>query len=85
MDHKLVSAKGGRMTKRKYNEKIVIDGRKVNKHYSEIGKRGGKAKLKMYGVDYFKKLSALGVAARVKKAQAKKGIIQKVVEAVASI
>ena len=83
MDHRKVSARGGRMTKKKYGEMIVLaDGRKVNKHYSEIGRRGGKAKLKMYGIDYFKKLSELGVAARKKKAESKKPLMQRIVDTI---
>ena len=74
MDHKEVSAKGGRKTMRKYGKK----------HFSKIGKRGAKAKLAKYGTEYFTNLSRLGVEARKKKALAKKGIIERVVEAVTS-
>ena len=52
------------MTKEKYG----------SKHYAAIGKRGGEAKLKKYGPDYFKKLSAIGVAARQKKRQEKSAV-----------
>lgn len=85
MDHRKVSAKGGRMNKKNHSEMIEVDGKMVNKHFSEIGRRGIKANIKKHGTDYFTNLSALGVAARRAKAQAKKGIIQKVVEAVTSL
>jgi len=74
MDHREVSAKGGRATKRKYGKA----------YFSELGKRGGQANLTMYGVDYFKKLSAKGVEARKKKADAKKSLVQRVVENILS-
>ena len=85
MDHKLISAKGGRMTKKKYSEVIMVNGKKVNKHYSEMGKRGGKAKLKMFGVDYFKNMAAKSVEARKKKIEDAKSLGQKIVETVTSI
>ena len=75
MDHKLVSARGGRATKRKYGKK----------HFSELGKRGGASKLKMYGLDYFKRLSALGVEARKKKAEEKKELGKRIVEKLLSV
>ncbi len=75
MDHKKISSKGGRTTKKRYGKQ----------HFSDIGKKGGESKLKMYGIDYFKQLSQKGVEARRKKAEAKKGIVQRVVETIASI
>lgn len=72
MDHKIISARGGRKTKHLYGKK----------HFSEIGKRGGQAKLAKYGTEYFKKLSQMGVEARRKKAEAKKSLLQKVIEVI---
>lgn len=85
MDHKKISARGGLMTKKKYSETIEVNGRMVNKHFSDIGRRGIRANIKKHGTEYYTNLSALGVAARRAKAQAKKGIMQKVVEAVVSL
>jgi len=45
-----------------------------SEHYSAIGKRGAKAKMKRYGPDYFKRLSKLGVAARQKLSEEKSSL-----------
>lgn len=70
MDHKIISARGGKKTLKRFGKK----------HFSEIGKLGGAAKLKKYGTDYFKNISAKGVAARRAKAEKKKSLLQHVVD-----
>jgi hypothetical protein len=57
MNHKQISSKGGQTTKARYGVE----------HFSRLGKLGGAAKLKMYGPDYFRKISAIAVRARQKK------------------
>jgi len=64
MDHREISSKGGRTTKKRYGKE----------HFSKIGKKGAKSRLKKYGTAYFKELSKLGVEARKKKAEAKKNV-----------
>ena len=75
MDHIDIVTKGGMMTKKKYGRE----------HYSMMGKRSAKIRLKRFGIEGFKKLSALGVAARQAKAQSKKSLSQKIGEVIASI
>ncbi|MEK7180317.1 MAG: hypothetical protein AAB706_02480 [Patescibacteria group bacterium] len=57
MDHRIIARKGGNKTLEKYGRE----------HFSAIGKRGAEAKVRIFGPDYFTKLSALGVAARKAK------------------
>ena len=75
MDHKYVSSKGGRSTKRKYGKG----------HYSAMGKRSAEVRMEKYGTEGFLQLSRLGVEARKRKAEAKKGMLQKVMEKIASV
>lgn len=75
MDHKFVSAKGGRAVKKKYGKG----------HYSEMGKKSAEVRMEKYGTEGFRELSRLGVEARRRKAEAKKGILQKVMEKIASV
>ncbi len=57
MDHKKIAKKGGTTTREKYGKE----------HFSHAGKIGWQAKVRKYGPDYGKRLSALGVAARKAK------------------
>lgn len=72
MDHKTVSARGGKKTMKLYG----------SEHFSDMGHRGAVSRLKKYGTDYYKELSRKGVEARRAKAQAKKSLLQRVVESV---
>lgn len=59
LNHKEFSRRGGLAT-------LASHGREF---YSIIGKKGADTKLKKYGVEYFRKLSILGVEARKKKSK----------------
>lgn len=60
MDHKKIAKKGGTTTREKYGKE----------HFSHAGKLGYQGKMRKYGPDYFKRLSAQGVAARKAKKNA---------------
>jgi general stress protein YciG len=72
LDHKEFSSRGGKKTFFKYGRK----------HFSEIGKKGMKTNIKLYGKEFFVKLSAAGVAARKAKRDAAKPLVEKIKDAI---
>ncbi len=72
LTHKQFSSRGGKKTFKRYGKK----------HFSEIGKKGVKAKIKKYGTDYFIKLSQAGVAARKAKRDANRSLVEKIVDVI---
>jgi hypothetical protein len=62
LDHAEISKKGGKAT-------LALHGKS---HYSMMGKKGSASLKKKYGDDYFLKLAAKGLVARLKKSSNKK-------------
>lgn len=75
MDHRKISAKGGRTTKKRYG----------SANFRRIGTIGGNTLLSRRGSEYFRELSRKGVEARKKKAARKKPILTRVIETIASV
>lgn len=75
MDHTTLSRRGGKMVLKKYGKD----------YFAKLAKKSGDAKLKKYGTEYYRNLSRLGVEARKKKAEEKKPLVEKIVDAVTSI
>lgn len=64
LSHKEVSRLGGKSTYEKYGVKFM----------SKNGKKGVATLRKLHGPDYFKKLAAAGLAARIEKSKSIKSL-----------
>lgn len=72
---KNVSKLGGKALLEKYGRE----------HFSDMGKRSAKARAGTQGPEYFRNLQRLGVEARRKRKEEKKGLGEKIVDKILSI
>jgi uncharacterized protein len=75
MDSKIISSRGGKKTLKRYGRS----------HFQEMGKRSVEVRKEKYGSEFYVELSRKGVEARRKKAEAKKNIVERVIDSITSV